>query len=308
MTTRKVSQIGPSTLMVSLPSKWVKEFGIKKGDEIDIETTGRNLIITTSKLKENKILKINLEGLNANLIRYIIYTVYRIGTNEIELYFENEKVIDQNTNAHLFVIDIIQQITENLIGFEIISQRENVIKIKQISTINIEEFTSTLKRIFFTLTNMSDDLTNAIENKNKELLQRIKELTNKKINKLSDFCHRIINKGGIIETNKAPQYYLIISILEEIGDSIENICNVAMNNKTESNDIQKLTNLLTALYKLFCNTNNNNLNLFYSLKNEIKNIKTIEDIKIEMSKIASYCSKLIPEIIALNIENERKYK
>ena len=238
MTTRKVSQIGPSTLMVSLPSKWVKEFGIKKGDEIDIETTGRNLIITTSKLKENKILKINLEGLNANLIRYIIYTVYRIGTNEIELYFENEKVIDQNTNAHLFVIDIIQQITENLIGFEIISQRENVIKIKQISTINIEEFTSTLKRIFFTLTNMSDDLTNAIENKNKELLQRIKELTNKKINKLSDFCHRIINKGGIIETNKAPQYYLIISILEEIGDSIENICNVAMNNKTESNDIQ----------------------------------------------------------------------
>ena len=34
---RKVVQQGPSTLMVSLPAKWAKRLGIKKGDEINID-------------------------------------------------------------------------------------------------------------------------------------------------------------------------------------------------------------------------------------------------------------------------------
>ena len=49
---RKVSLIGPSTLMVSLPSKWVKEFGVKKGDEINITENGPNLLLESQKLKK----------------------------------------------------------------------------------------------------------------------------------------------------------------------------------------------------------------------------------------------------------------
>jgi hypothetical protein len=36
---RKVILHGPSTLTVSLPSKWVKNHNIKKGDELNIEET-----------------------------------------------------------------------------------------------------------------------------------------------------------------------------------------------------------------------------------------------------------------------------
>ncbi len=42
---RKVSLHGPSTLTVSLPSKWVKKYCIKKGDELDIEEKNSTLII-----------------------------------------------------------------------------------------------------------------------------------------------------------------------------------------------------------------------------------------------------------------------
>jgi len=41
---RKVSQIGPATLMVSLPSKWAKQFGVKKGSELEIEEKGNKLL------------------------------------------------------------------------------------------------------------------------------------------------------------------------------------------------------------------------------------------------------------------------
>ena len=42
---RKVIQQGPSTLMVSLPSKWVKENNIKKGEELTVDWTNNQLTI-----------------------------------------------------------------------------------------------------------------------------------------------------------------------------------------------------------------------------------------------------------------------
>ena len=47
---RKVIQQGPSTLMVSLPSKWVKENNIKKGEEL----TSNYNNFDEANTKENK--------------------------------------------------------------------------------------------------------------------------------------------------------------------------------------------------------------------------------------------------------------
>ncbi len=306
MGNRKVARIGPSTLMISLPSKWVKEFGVKKGDEVTVSANGRNLIISTSKLKKNEALKIDLEGLNAHLIRYIIYAAYRIGADEIELVFDKDKVVDKKKNENVLVFDVINSVVENLNGFEVIAQRENYVSIKEVSTVNIEEFMNTLMRIFITLVNTSSDMANAIENKNKMLLERIRSLSDKKINRLCDFCHRIINKGGIVENSKAPQYYAIISTLENIGDSLEKLCEIAIKGEINSKEVNKTNELLELLYRLFCQYNKKNLDLFYSTKNEVRDMKTSGSLKIELSKIAAYCSKLIPEMISLNLENERK--
>ena len=42
---RKAIQLANQTLVISMPSKWVKEQGIKKGDEIDVEEKGKRLMI-----------------------------------------------------------------------------------------------------------------------------------------------------------------------------------------------------------------------------------------------------------------------
>ena len=34
---RKINRVGPNTLTVSLPSKWAKRYGLRKGDEINLE-------------------------------------------------------------------------------------------------------------------------------------------------------------------------------------------------------------------------------------------------------------------------------
>ena len=49
---RKVIKQGPSTLMVSLPSKWVKNKNIKRGDEINLFEQGEDIIISLEKKEQ----------------------------------------------------------------------------------------------------------------------------------------------------------------------------------------------------------------------------------------------------------------
>ena len=301
MVKRKVSLIGPSTLMVSLPSKWVKAFGIKKGDEIEITENGSNLLLESQRLKKGEALRINLTGLNANLIYYTIYSAYRGGSEEIELVFDTEKVINKNTGEKEMVLDVISSAVDNLVGMEIMTQRKNYVQIKEISKVNREEFSNALMRIFITLVNTSEDMVDAMNNKDKVVLERIKKVSDKKINKLCDFCARIINKGGIVENNKSPIYYNIISTLEEIGDSLEDLCEIGLKDFKVVKKVKKVNGLLEVLYRLFCDYKVDRLNELYELKNEIRDLNVDGKLKLSLSKIASSCSKIIPEAIALQL-------
>ena len=46
---RKLVSQGRATLTISLPSKWLKTFGLKAGDDIDIEEKGADLIVKTER-------------------------------------------------------------------------------------------------------------------------------------------------------------------------------------------------------------------------------------------------------------------
>ena len=291
MVKRKVSLIGPSTLMVSLPSKWVKEFGLKKGDEVDVNASGRSLVIETPSLKKGEALELDLEGLNANLIRYLIYAAYRSGSNEIKVKFDNEKVVDNNTGVKEVVLDVVADVVDSLVGVEIMVQKENYVLIKEISSVNHEEFMNTLRRIFISLVNISSDINDSIEGKNKVVLQRI--------NKLCDFCFRIINKGGVVENKKSPQYYAIITVLEEIGDLLEEICKLSLKKELNVSVVKDINNLLENIYLLFCEYKKERLSEVYVLKNKLRDMKS--DYKVQLCGLADNCSKLIAEIIALNM-------
>ena len=70
---RKVSQVGPATLMVSLPSKWARRYSVKPGDEVDLVEDGPKLIIGAGPVTEAEI---SLDLSNAgNMMRRIV--VYR---------------------------------------------------------------------------------------------------------------------------------------------------------------------------------------------------------------------------------------
>ncbi|MDP7323990.1 MAG: AbrB/MazE/SpoVT family DNA-binding domain-containing protein [Candidatus Woesearchaeota archaeon] len=51
---RKVNLVGINTLTVSLPSKWVKEHNIRKGDELEMRSENDSLIIGGSYKTQKK--------------------------------------------------------------------------------------------------------------------------------------------------------------------------------------------------------------------------------------------------------------
>ena len=79
---RKVIQLAGKTLLVSLPIKWAKKYGIKKGNEVEVEERGKSLLIATEKAVSMEKKEIVLSG-PEEFIRRVISAEYKKGVSEI---------------------------------------------------------------------------------------------------------------------------------------------------------------------------------------------------------------------------------
>ena len=108
---RKVSQIGPATLMVSLPSKWAKKFGVKKGNEIDVEEDSNRLILTIGKASHTKKIDLDVRQFPSLTRRYIM-EAYRSGFDDVNVTFqtiEDLKLIKETSSNILLGFTAIIQ-------------------------------------------------------------------------------------------------------------------------------------------------------------------------------------------------------
>ena len=184
-------------------------------------------------------------------------------------------------------------------------QKKNYCLIKEISSVNYEEFDNALRRIFITLASISKDIYDAMKNKDKRTLESIKNNADKKINKLSDFCQRIINKGGVVEVEKVPQFYALTSLLEEIGDSLMDSTKIIIEKGFYKYDktFLVINEMLEYLYKLFCDYKKKNLIELYDSRKKLENLNVDEKLYVHFAKISSKVSSLTSEIIALHFLN-----
>jgi phosphate uptake regulator len=201
---RKAIQLANQTIVISLPSKWVKQQGIKKGDDIDIEEKGKELIINSSK-NSNKKTEIDISNLDS-LTNRTILGLYISGADEIHIRFSDVKLINK----------IQREIMNCLIGFEIINQEKDNCIIKNVSKESGEEFDNMLKRIFLLINSMGEEILENLEKKNYNL--DYIAFTDYNINRFVSFCLRYLNKIGFNEYNKTSSIYSIIQGLEHIGD------------------------------------------------------------------------------------------
>jgi len=218
---RKVIQIANSTQLISLPRKWSQQYGVSKGDELNVDEQGSKIIVSIEKAAELKSIDIDVTGLDRTTIVYYLQTLYRMGFDEIKISFSNPVTAYFRTHENVNITTIINKEVSRLIGYEIIQNKENFCIVKDISTTSIKEFDNVLRRIFLLLNDASNDLIKGVKEKNWAIIETIEE-KHDSITKFISYCSRLLNKYGYPEHKKTIVLYNILASMDRIIDVIKN--------------------------------------------------------------------------------------
>lgn len=224
---RSVIQLAGKTHVISLPSKWVKKYNIKKGDELEINEENESLRVCCNNEEKEKKISIDITDFNATLIWHSLLSLYKEGYDEIDVHFDNTKARYERTNEIVVVLHLLQDITDYCMGMEIVKHGKNNCVLREVSKVKADEFDILFRRMHYSILNLLNDGVDAINNKDYELLKTLAEHSEKSINKLTGTCIRAFNKN-----NNSPSNLVLVYNLENIGDCIEGLFSGISKNKT----------------------------------------------------------------------------
>ena len=230
-----------------------------------------------------------------SIIHRTLSSLYKSGYDEIKVIFENHSELD-----------IIQKtINQELIGFEIIEQGKEYIIVKQVSNISHSEFEAMLRRTFIFLLSNADECLEALKINDFTILKNliIRDIT---VNKLTDYCRRSLNKKEGHFKHNGPGY-VIIELLEKIGDGYRDLCKYVSKNEIKINKLiiellSEINSLLRDVYKLFYSFNLNDIEKFLTKKEYID--KKIINLTLALTRgeapVISYLNIIENNIFYLN--------
>jgi Na+/phosphate symporter len=179
----------------------------------------------------------------------------------------------------------VEEVLNSTMGFEIISQGEKTCVVRSIAKAVESEFDNILRRVFLTLLSMAEESYDAIS---KSQFSRLGSIgaSDSTINKLTNFCKRILNKKGYKDQKSNNYVYCIVWEIERIGDEYKDICHwlgTAKKSKISRNILQ--------IYKETNEFLRNFYNLFYKFDSD-NGVELTNKKKSLLKK----CRELIPKI------------
>jgi len=252
---RSVIQIANSTQLISLPRKWSQKYGIKKGDELEIEEHGNKLQISTEKGFEVEKCELNIDDLEPLVLRYLV-ALYKRGVDEIKITFTSPELIQSLQKA----------IGKEAVGFEITEQGKDYCIIKHVSG-ELEDFEPVLRRTFILLLSMADESLNSIKKIEYSNLSNIAFLEEAN-NRFTTTCRRFLNKKGYADSRKIGPLYYIIEEIENIADQYKYLCNYLYGIRDKK---PKISKEILDLYQIV----NNMLKQFYEVYYKFDRFKLV---------------------------------
>lgn len=268
---RKLVKQGNNALTISLPYRWLEKLNLNKGDYVDVLEYGKDIIISSEKINEIKKQKIEISS-NKPFFKRYIRSCYVLGYDEIELF-----------STDRLPYDLIEESLVDLIGYEILIQQPRKCTIGIVGKINAEKIDVLINKSFFMVQMMFDDIIEILENNRLDELSDVARVESS-VNSFVDFCLRVLNKQGYDDYNKTQYIYHVLTLVEEIADSLRDFCfGVEKHNKKYRvdvlNTIKELKIYYDMVFKLFLNYDMKKIfdvklmrkNLFIKVREECKN-------------------------------------
>lgn len=199
---RKVNRVGTSTLTVSLPSKWVKKYGVNVGDEIDVSEQDACLVVNTKKTRKfSKKIDLNLTSFNDRLIKLALNNLYREGFDQLNIKFDSSKIYKT-----------LYKYCNNLIGFEIIKKSGNFCVIESVIQPDAEKFDSILRRSFLIIKEGLEVIQNDLKDEKFENLSLIMQYS-AKASQYINFCMRNVYNHSKYEKKERPINLMLFTLI-----------------------------------------------------------------------------------------------
>ncbi|HIG96304.1 TPA: phosphate uptake regulator PhoU [Candidatus Woesearchaeota archaeon] len=208
---RKINRVGPSTLTVSLPSKWAKTLGLKAGDEIEVEERANQLVLSRERTIEKKDITIHYPSKQRFLKRFLV-SAYIKGYDTIQVTYDDP-----------VLFGLVQEtMNKLLLGFEVVEHSKDRCVLKNIAEGMEYEFDNTQRKYFLHIKQLLSHLIEAIQNKDPQELEHLL-FVDQTVDKLCQFIRRMLNIHGYKDDSKGKSLYFIDNLLESIADHCRDI-------------------------------------------------------------------------------------
>ncbi|HOI18685.1 MAG TPA: AbrB/MazE/SpoVT family DNA-binding domain-containing protein [Candidatus Woesearchaeota archaeon] len=260
---RSIMLLGGKTLVISLPARWAKDNNLRKGQEVDIHNNDGLLYISPNTLRDFSSLDIDIrDKKNKSLILKMIFSAYIRGYDEINVRFKNKEQLD-----------LIYSMAYTLIGFATMRQDKNVITLKDLSEINLDEFDNVYPKIYLMLKEVIKEGIDALELGDFEKLGNFSQ-RDFTINQYVNFCLRSILKSNVMGSNKRIFYYSKLTNLEQLGDAFINFFEFVAKeriflDKNEKQCFKKIRDRINELGKVIYKPNVDNITKLFEETKEI---------------------------------------
>ncbi|MBU1269157.1 MAG: AbrB/MazE/SpoVT family DNA-binding domain-containing protein, partial [Nanoarchaeota archaeon] len=197
-----------SSLGVSLPHKWVKQWNLKKGDILNIDSVKGVLEIKPESYVA-PVTKVVIDASKyGSLTRRKFDNLSKRGYDEITVLFSDESELNQ----------VKESLKVEATMFEIVKKEKNYVLVKSISEMNNSDFESIQNRLIFLLREKIRKIVQYLETEDESILSDLLELEQAN-NKLAHYCMRAMHKNP--ELSGSFMNYTLIWAVEKLGNDFK---------------------------------------------------------------------------------------
>ncbi len=288
--TRKLQQIGGTSLYVSLPKDWTRQMQLKRGDEVTLtqQSDGSMSIhpIVVPEKPRQIVLDVQAQESGRFLKRKVI-AAYVDGFDTIQIKAEKRFTDEQH--------DIIREITEALFGLEVIEVTSNSITIQCLLTSKLP-IEKTFQRIHSIISSMFTEAISALRehdvNLAKSVSKRIQDVKRLRFVIYRTLRGLIVFPGAIQQMEMSlidsVDYLRILHRVTEIADNVNGIAEsiVELGEKTFPEDIlERVCETSSFIWNLYDKSVTALLNQDIQLANDIL------DSTLDFEKLWKLCRK-----------------
>jgi hypothetical protein len=258
---RKVLRVGNASLAVSLPNKWVRQYGVLAGQELEIFDSGNCLQIGAALQHASGVVEITVPSV-ADFSRRLVFSSYIKGNDEIIVRSEDSQVLSKAVDAAV-----------SMLGFDALVIDESHVILKNIAKTIDDDFDAYFRRLVYTVRLMGKLLNEAMAQGRMDCLDdllRLELLSNK----LSMFCKRMLNLDVSMDrTVLTPRYVLLVQ-LEQVCDAYRDIGIVLSKRFDTSLEAKLFVERAVFLVDYFCSHYKKaDVAMISALRKEVKDLK-----------------------------------